>query len=279
MMHPEPEAILVPQRQSNHAYAFYATDDVYARALLAVALALHAAGSDPKYDRIVLHHGVSPGYVEALAAAGCLPVPVEPMAWLESAPIGYYRHCLTKLRIFQLLQYDRVIYFDADSLPLHSLDFLFAAGSGEPLLAPPVYWAPEPRFCSALLVIRPDLDSFRRCAAHFPDAAAQNLYDMDILNRVFAPDAGILPKSVFALDSEWTEQDGRYCLDEPDKRFRECALVHFSAKGKPWNDSPGTIRNLMPLAHPRFHELRERWWAHNAQALKLVTTIKPRMPS
>ena len=128
------------------------------------------------------------------------------------------------------------------------------------MAAPNAYWLPKTRMTAALVAARPSLSSFERCARHFPGAAAIGLYDMDILNLEFGDDAHRLPQEYFALNSEWEDGDGRYCLGGQEERYAACRLVHFTALGKPWTHAPEAVRRQRPHAHRHFHELWERWW-------------------
>ena len=61
---------------------------------------------------------------------------------------------MTKLRFFELTQYRRLIYFDADGLVMRSMDHLFNLPSA-PVAMPRAYWLSQPRMCNALAVIEP----------------------------------------------------------------------------------------------------------------------------
>jgi hypothetical protein len=128
------------------------------------------------------------------------------------------------------------------------------------MAAPNAYWLPGTRLTSALVAAAPSLSSFERCARHFDGAAASRHYDMDILNLEFGAEALRLPRDYFALNSEWEDGEGRYCLGGQDERFAACRLVHYTAVGKPWTHPPALVRQRRPRAHPCFHALWERWW-------------------
>ncbi len=61
---------------------------------------------------------------------------------------------ITKLRFFELIQYRRLIYFDADGLVMRSMDHLFSLPSA-PVAMPRAYWLSQPAMCNALAVIEP----------------------------------------------------------------------------------------------------------------------------
>ena len=61
---------------------------------------------------------------------------------------------MTKLRFFELTQYRRLIYFDADGLVMRSMDHLFSLPSA-PVAMPRAYWLTQPAMCNALAVVEP----------------------------------------------------------------------------------------------------------------------------
>ena len=61
---------------------------------------------------------------------------------------------MTKLRFFELTQYQRLIYFDADGLIMRRMDHLFSLPSA-PVAMPRAYWLTQPAMCNALAVVEP----------------------------------------------------------------------------------------------------------------------------
>lgn len=251
------QPLAIPESRARFAYALYATNDTYAVAAMVAVKALQRLGIDAGIDLVVLHLDVSPYLVETMRRMGIRPMRVEPLRHVSQ---GYYRDCLVRLRVFQLVQYERVVCFDVDSLPLQPIHDLFAMSFGQPMAATRAYWLPGSCMTYALMAAEPSLSSFERCARHFPGAAVNELYDMDILNLEFRDEVHTLPQEYFALNSEWEEGSGRYCLGGQEERYAACRLIHFTALGKPWTHAPDAVRRLRPRAHPHFHELWERWW-------------------
>jgi lipopolysaccharide biosynthesis glycosyltransferase len=170
----------------------------------------------------------------------------------------YYKDCLVKLRIFELVEYARVIYVDADSVPLKSLDHLFTLPFDEPVAAPRADWLPSPCWASHLLVVKPSHDLWNRVEKHFECAAKQRRYDMDIINAEFAGEIATLPDGLVCLNSEWED------VTRPGSLRRgvgcSASVIHFTALGKPWSYRIGRVRRLRPNASPFFYQLWEMWW-------------------
>jgi len=189
----------------------------------------------------------------------------------------YFKDCLIKLRIFQLTQYDRIVYLDADSIPLKSLDHLFSLPFNEMIAAPRAYWLPQPFVTSLLLVVKPSLMMWNRVKQHFGTAFEKRDYDMDIINLEFKDEIYYLPDEYGCLNSEWEDKDFTYHFGNPEKNSEKIKVVHFSALGKPWFYHPDKVDYLRPNAHPRFRILWEKWWSTRDQIIKespLISRLK-----
>jgi alpha-N-acetylglucosamine transferase len=239
------------------AYAFYATDDQYAVAVLVAAKLIRQFSSRQDIDFVVLHLNVS-GYLLAMMRG--ISMITKSVEALPPVYHDYYRHCLLKLRTMQLLQYDRVVFLDSDAIPLKSLDSLFELPFTGSVAAPTAYWLRQPFVTTLLLVIKPSSLVWNRVVRHFDTAYEMNYYDMDIVNVEFRDEMCYLPATVACLNSEWEPADGPFYFGDPEKRFREVKVVHFTALGKPWFYEPTEVKQLRPSAHPRFYWLWERWW-------------------
>ena len=139
------------------AYAFYATDNTHAIAAMVCATLLRKAGASA--DFVLVHLPLSRFVMRRLRQ---MSIRTQLVASLDRSPSWYYRDCLVKLQVLHLTDYARVIYLDADSVPLKSLDDLFAMPLGGPLAAPVAYWLPQPYWSSHLLVVTPSEALWKR---------------------------------------------------------------------------------------------------------------------
>lgn len=250
-----------------YAYVFYATNDSYAAAVLTVARLLRQLGVRDDIDLLVLHLPLSPPLERAIAEAGIEPRAVSPPRRVRDRA---FRDSLTKLRIFELTDYDRIVFVDADAIPLRRLDYLFDIPMAGPVAAPTAYWLPQPLWTSALLVVEPSIASLGRVMRHVEAPRWMRQADMDVVNAAFAGEIQTLRPETFSLNSEW-EEDGRsgHFPDPVETRAR-VSLVHFSALGKPWSYSLKEVRRLRPNAHPIFYELWEEWRRASAEEFTRV---------
>jgi hypothetical protein len=122
------------QRASPYAYAaFFASEDF----LPAIQVLLHSlSATSPAYPLVL---GVVEGAVSGAALAAALrhaTMPVEVQLWPRLPPPRGARQAArwgvnwTKLRLWQLEQYAKVLYLDADVLVLRNLDGAFEAPLG-----------------------------------------------------------------------------------------------------------------------------------------------------
>ncbi|OQR84390.1 hypothetical protein ACHHYP_13438 [Achlya hypogyna] len=246
------------------AYFFYATDDGQACNALVAAKKLRLLGTPDTIDTVVMviDH-VTNTTRQHLADGGMVVLPVEP--WRLYQDHGVYRDSLTKLRIFEEMGYDRLIYIDSDTVIMRNLDELFN-------LPHAMYWAPraywlehlQPFITSVLLVVDPDNDLFE----HLQVAISQQKevqYDMDILNIEWQHQVGILPSEYVVLTTHLQEDMNKYLFGYKtfEERVKHTYIHHFSYSpqyNKPWNMNVDQIErrpNIIPL----FYDLYEEFWA------------------
>lgn len=141
---PVVDSLAPPKSRNRLAFVFYATDENYAIAVLVFVHLLRELGIRDDADIVVLHLPIAPWIVEKMRRMGMMsrvyyplaPAMTEKMKGMgiesrafETAPNvkkGFYRHCFIKLKCLRLLEYDRVLFIDADSIPLKSLDYLLS---------------------------------------------------------------------------------------------------------------------------------------------------------
>lgn len=247
----------LPSPHHRCAYVFYATNQVYAIAVMVFVRLLRQRGFSDSADLLVLHLPLPRQITEKMRAMGLATVQVAQPGRVNHR---YFRDCLVKLRIFELLEYERVVYVDADSIPLKSLDGLLTLPFEGPLAAPAAYWLPQPFWTSALMVVRSSAANWLRASRDLISAADRGLCDMDIVNAEFGAEIHTLPAGLFCLNSEWEDVERPGFFGDFIDTYSKVAVVHFTALGKPWSYSSNKVRRLRPQAHRAFYDLWESWW-------------------
>ncbi len=86
----------------------------------------------------------------------------------------------TKLRVWELTDFDTVVYLDADTLVLHNVDELFARPG---FAAAPDFFLPD-RFNSGVMVVKPNLDRFAEMTRRLPETESYDGGDQGFLNTL-----------------------------------------------------------------------------------------------
>lgn len=154
---------------------------------------------------------------------------------------------LTKFYAFDLTEYTRVLVFDSDSMVLNTMDHYFLSPLA-PVAVPRAYWLndadssiKDQMLGSHVMLIEPNNNTFERI---IEEARSSGTFDMEVLNRLFADSAMILPHRRYALlTGEFRTKDHRqYLSEDKDAEWNAMAevsrayLVHFSdwPLPKPW---------------------------------------------
>jgi alpha-N-acetylglucosamine transferase len=157
-----------------------------------------------------------------------------------------WKYSLTKFHAFNLSEYDRVLYFDSDTLVINSFDRYFDAPPA-PLAPPRAYWLcsfedqDRQWLGSHVMLIQPSPQIFSRILSQIDTALD---FDMEMVNHMFGSSAMILPHRHLALLSgEFRSEDhSKYLAGsdttkwDPHAEYANTALIHFSdwPLPKPW---------------------------------------------
>lgn len=164
----------------------------------------------------------------------------------------------TKLHCWRLVQFEKCVFLDADTLVLKNCDELFERE--ELSAAPDVSW-PD-CFNSGVYVYRPNLDTFNKLVEFAVTNGSFDGGDQGLLNQFF---------------SEWASKDiskhlpftyntaayASYCYLPAFKQFRDrIKILHFAGRLKPWLaqfDSENKVAHT-PQGYEHAHEFIQLWW-------------------
>eukprot|EP00750_Incisomonas_marina_P019116 INCI3221.3.p1 GENE.INCI3221.3~~INCI3221.3.p1 ORF type:complete len:246 (-),score=36.49 INCI3221.3:259-996(-) len=171
------------QARPRAAYCTLITSDSFLPGLQVMAFSLRASGT--KVPLVILHtsalsdHSINklkalPGC--ALRAVEDIPNPnadVHVEGWVNS---GY-----TKLHVWNLVQFEKVVYLDADTLVLENIDELFRRPAFS--AAPDVF--PPDKFNAGVMVIKPSRERFDDMMTKVPDLDSHDGGDTGFLNSYY----------------------------------------------------------------------------------------------
>uniref|UniRef100_A0A7N0ZZD0 Hexosyltransferase n=1 Tax=Kalanchoe fedtschenkoi TaxID=63787 RepID=A0A7N0ZZD0_KALFE len=151
---------------------------VYVCGAIAAAQSIRMSGSTR--DLVILvDDSISDHHKEGLEAAGWKIHTIQRIRNPKAEKDAYNEWNYSKFRLWQLTEYDKIIFIDADMLILRNIDFLFempeisATGNNGTL------------FNSGVMVIEPSNTTFQLLMDHIYDIESYNGGDQGYLNEIF----------------------------------------------------------------------------------------------
>ncbi|KAL5560421.1 hypothetical protein UlMin_036632 [Ulmus minor] len=255
------------ERAHREAYAtILHSAHVYVCGAIVAAQSIRRAGSTR--DLVILvDKTISDYHREGLEAAGWKIHVIERIRNPKAEPEAYNEWNYSKFRLWQLTDYDKIIFIDADMLIQRNIDFLFempeisATGNNGSL------------FNSGVMVIEPSNCTFQLLMDHINEIVSYNGGDQGYLNEIFTWWHRI-PKHMNFLKHFW---EG----DEPEKKAMKTRLfgadppilyvLHYLGN-KPWicfrdYDCNWNVDILQEFASDVAHKT---WWkVHDAMSENL----------
>lgn len=209
--------------------------DGYVRGVEALGRSLRASGT---HETMVLM--VTPDISRAtrakLAAQGWTIREVEAVEnpnEVSRQLLPRFAASFTKLRAWDLLEYDKVVLLDADTIVLRNVDDLFDRPD---FAAAPDFFLPD-RFNSGVMVLAPSRETFERMAAALGGAPSYDGGDQGFLNSFYPdwyamPVEHRLPAGYNLIHFIYQFMLGHGLLKEGLQQ--EAKIVHYMVQ-KPWN--------------------------------------------
>lgn len=252
---------LYPERPAGHRHAWVTlvTGDGYAVGAEALLRSLRLTGTGA--DLVVLYTGgVGAGPLAQLRALGARLVRTELLPMSEAFTLAHARDALhgrapftkggkpafhtpldnfVKLRAWQLVEYERIVFVDADALVLRPCDRLF--GYPEFSAAPNVYESLDGfhRLNSGVFVARPSEETFTTMLATLDVPGAFWKRTDQTFLQAFFPDWHGLPVFDNMLQYVWFNLPELW-------DWRSIRILHFQYE-KPWQADHPRAEALAPL--------------------------------
>ncbi|GJP29484.1 hypothetical protein CLOM_g16752 [Closterium sp. NIES-68] len=196
---------------------------------------------------------VSNRTLEALVALGAKIEPIlEPVPYpfaVTADRLAINKPCrYSKLLMWNMVKYRKLIYLDSDLLVLQSIDDLFQ----RPQLSAAPDTLPPDKFNSGLMVVEPNRAMFKDMLSKIATLISPNVGDQGFLNSYF---------------SSWYQQGPLHHIDytynalvrisvSPGWRLfiePKLKVLHFSGNTKPWN-------MMVDRQFPTTRAFDHRWW-------------------
>ena len=168
----------------------------------------------------------------------------------------------TKLRAWELVDFDRVVFLDADTIVLKNVDDLFARPE---IAAAPDFFLPD-RFSSGVMVLEPSLAKFDRMVRSLAEAQSYDGGDQGFLNLFFADWYAMPVEHRLPVGYNMAHFIYQFMHAHPstwDKLQSEIKIVHYLIQ-KPWR-TKSTLTGASELwwdAYFRVHPEKEHNWQH-----------------
>ncbi|KAK4055735.1 glycogenin glucosyltransferase [Microbotryomycetes sp. JL201] len=132
---------------------------------------------------------------------------------------------LTKLHLFRLTQYEKVLFLDADTLILRKISDLFNVDAAF-AAAPDIGWPDA--FNSGVMLTRPSKDTFNELIAMMSDRGSWDGGDQGLLNDYFS--------NWHRLSFKYNVTPSAYYTYAPayKRHGSDIAVLHFIGNDKPW---------------------------------------------
>ncbi|CAO2182303.1 unnamed protein product [Urochloa humidicola] len=256
-LRPPPRSAIGSSRQRQAYATVLHSADAYVCGAIALARSIRDSGTTRDLVALVDAENVGAEQRAALAAAGWKVRPSPRIRNPRAAGGAYNEWNYSKFRLWQLTDYDTVVFLDADLLVLRGMDFLFDEAAPE--LSATVNSGA--RFNSGVMVLEPSNCMFEMLMAGVHDIDSYNGGDQGYLNEVFTW-WHRLPRWANFLKYVWAEGDraaqARALAADP----AEVHAVHYLGI-KPWlcyrdYDCNWNVPALQQFASDEAHA---RWWA------------------
>ncbi|KAH6688508.1 family 8 glycosyl transferase [Plectosphaerella plurivora] len=266
------------------AYFTLVTSDSYVLPAAVLARSLRNTNTTIPFCILATPSTLSKSSLATLTSISSLVVPVDPLASTSSnlCLIGRpdLHATLTKLHLWSQTSFRRILYLDADTLVLRSLDHLFTSvPSHAPFAACPELGFPD-CFNSGVMLIRPDAATHEALIAFSSRAESFDGGDQGLLNMFFG-DGG----REAAPGPPWHRLEFAYNMEmhrvyrlyiPAAMRYREQhAVLHFIGRDKPWHFEDGKVPlGEKPAAYDEFYaDMVGRWWTVKGQGQDAVDVL------
>lgn len=228
------------------AYITLITNENYLSGVLVLAHSLaNTKTSIPFY--VMLPKTAESAIVTALQSRNISMIFYEQSNETERTGSGYWKDTLAKLKVFDLTEFDKIVFIDADMFVRQNIDFLFAWPHMSAVAAGKELHPDWKRLNSGLMVIEPNhmdyLGLMGTIETAYQERAKENIPfgDQDVVNCYFKDWSEKPDLHLPAVLNVMLGYGGALKKKGIIRETSEIAVYHFTGKQKPW----GKYKDLM----------------------------------
>jgi len=275
------------------AYCTLVTNDGYVVAAAVLAQSLGATGTRIPRCVIITPETMSEESIATLRGLFDHVIPVPAMAALTTTNLDLIGRpdlhaTMTKLQLWSLTQFHRVLYLDADTLVLSNLDHVFDLPESVTFAASPEIGFPD-CFNSGVMLLQPDAATYAELTAFATRVDSFDGGDQGLLNVFFGDGTKNHPSTVLmrqkqqhggksagedgnAGERNWFRLSFTYNMEMHSVyrfyipaalRYKDQhKVLHFIGKDKPWHYENGRVNTPDDAgAYHRFYaDMVGKWW-------------------
>ncbi|TPX34895.1 hypothetical protein SmJEL517_g02547 [Synchytrium microbalum] len=261
-----------------YSYATLLTSDSYLPGALVLAHALRESGTSHSLSCIVTPETLSATAIPILRRVFDHVAIVPVLRSGDPERLGLLGRpeldvTFTKIHLWnpEVMPFDKVVFLDADTLPLRNVDELFEYVSGDVAFAaaPDQGW-PD-CFNSGVFVLKPDAAVHVALQSHAEAQGSFDGGDQGLLNTFFSTWSGVTAPTDHPTPPTSTRlpfifnvtPTAIYSYLPAFVHYRtNIAIVHFIGEFKPWMYDRFTDGSVVPRGHsvPQTLEVVQKWW-------------------
>lgn len=252
-------------KKEKRVYLTMLTNEKYIPGIKAVSLSLEKTGTTiplvilvPQDKRLVLENKLS---AEKILSDKCYVIDAPPitadmlsendLSYITSSKEAYWLDSFFKLRVWSLIQYEKIVYIDADMLILKNIDDLFDKPSYSAAVSTKCVVPQYVKLNAGLMVIEPDIEFYKKLLTLVAPVIARKkaaglpVGDQDVHQEAF-PDWEEHPE----LCLPETDNAVWFCIEDLCRVYQistdAIRVVHFTGAVKPFTRTK--MENLRLLA-------------------------------
>lgn len=227
-----------------YAYVTVLSTDNYFDGVLALYESLKR--TKPKYKDfvVVVNDEINPHIITELSKRNII---IKKMPKIDASPLvnnksyTYWNHTFDKLNIFELTEYDKIVYLDSDMYIANNIDELFDFPHMSGAIAGKGMVNEWSELGSGLMVIVPKkgtVDGMKKILCEYD--FGKDIGDQDIINKYFDwPNKNLAISEKYNLFAEFLD----YYVNNLGYKKDDISVVHFIGGRKPWMMSDEEVKS------------------------------------